>query len=540
MNQRHRSVVGMVFAVLALALAAPASPEPGHAGGRDELRDIRTQAEAMLADANLDAWNSWTRGDEANAADLYHRYPGLFSRASIDRVRGALSRAANPRERKAVLYLRRYVEGEYVRQKTADLRDSIANLEIAATVAVDTVRVPFFQSGALIANSEGHARRMRVFLAQDSVMIQADSLRRQVLKITAREAAALGYPTRLDFYRATSGGGYEELEQEVRGFLKDTETLYDSALTAECGARLGIRREELRRPDVVRLNRLVEFDAYFPQQQLLPLARKSLADLGIDLDRQRNILVDAETRELKNPRAACFRVRVPNDIRVSVKPQGGLADYENLFHELGDAEGAACTRQDRLEFRCLGDGAVPGCMAFLNEYLLEDPAWVGERLGMSAPTARLYLARAGFVRLMLIRRFAGKFLYQLALHRGGEEPGPAYLREMGSALRYPMDDHDALHALADDGSLEEADYLQAWFLSAMLQAKLRARFGADYFMKPAAGAYLKELWAPGAELDAPGLARKLGETRPTRTALVAELRRLVRLDELGRGPEGTR
>lgn len=536
----QRAWIGGIIAIAATLAFSPARAHPGHTGTHDELRDIRAQAEGLLVDGRLDAWNSWTHGDPSSAVDLLRRYPGLFSRAAIDRVRGALARTTDPRERQATVYLGRFLEGEFVRQKTAELRDSIASLELDAVVQVDTSRVPFIQCGSLIAGAPGHDLRMRVFAAQDTVLALAEPLRREVLEITRREAAALGYASRLDFFRATGVEGGEELEGEVRGFLQDTEALYDSALTAECGARLGMRREDFRRPDVARLHRMVEFDGYFPRQQLLPLARRSMEDLGIDLDRQRNILVDAEPRDLKNLRAACFPVRVPNDIRISVIPGDGFADYEDLFHELGDAERAACARQDHLEFRSMGGRAVSGCMAFLHQYLLEDPSWVRARLDMPDSTARRYLARSGFVRLMLVRRFAGRYLYGLALHRGQEEPREAYLREMRAALHYSMDHHDALHALADDGSLEEAAYLQGWFLSAMLQANLRSRFGADYFAKPAAGAWLKELWASGTELDAPALARKLGAPRPVRTALVEEMRRLVRLDQLGARPEAQR
>ena len=518
-----------------LGLAATAGAHPGHTGPHDELSDLRTQAEALIADLNLDGWNSWSNGDDSHSAEIYGRYPGLFTPENIRKVQDELGHATAARDRKALVLLKRYLEGEFINQKAAAMRDSISNLEIAATVVVDTGRISYYQADNYLANQPDHLLRLKAYRAEDSVLASIDPLRLQVLDLTSREAAALGYKSRLDYFEFQKGVSFANLEAEVRGFLEDTRGVYDSSLTALCASELHLPREQLRRADVGRLNRLQAYDGYFSRQELLPILKKSWAGIGVDVDRQRNILIDSEIREKKNPRAVCFSIHVPTDIRLSVKPQGGLQDYEALFHEMGHAEHYAHTRQDRWEFRDLGTNTFTECMAFLDEYLIEDPAWVGANLKMPEADSKEFLARAGFLRLLLLRRYAGKFLFELALHRGESDWRGAYHREMQAALLYPLDASDDLRALRDDEGFYEGDYLQAWFLEAMLKEKLQQKFGANYFQKPEAGLFLKELWAYGNELDGPDLARRLGEKDTERGPLVRELQRLIRSGGLGAG-----
>ena len=57
--------------------------------------------------------------------------------------------------------------------------------------------------------------------------------------------------------------------------------------------------------------------------------------------------------------------------------------------------------------------------------------------------------------------------------------------------------------LADvDGGFYAACYLRAWALETRWRAALRERFGERWFAEPAAGRWLRELWAMGQRLDA--------------------------------------
>ncbi len=99
----------------------------------------------------------------------------------------------------------------------------------------------------------------------------------------------------------------------------------------------------------------------------------TLAGLGIDLGRQTNVHLDAESRPTKSSRAFCSTPRVPDEIYLVIAPTGGRDDYGALFHEGGHVEHYANTDPGlAFEFRHLGDNSVTESFAFLLEHLIED------------------------------------------------------------------------------------------------------------------------------------------------------------------------
>ncbi|MBI5837161.1 MAG: hypothetical protein HZB25_07940 [Candidatus Eisenbacteria bacterium] len=510
-----------------------AAARPVASGKSDPLAGLRSGVDQFLQEREEANWANWAGGEPSRLTEVYARHADLFTPATIARVKGAQNATRDPRERKALTFLRRFLEGECVARACVPLEDSLANAMLSATVPVDTGRVPWFQLQGWMANQPDHAKRLAAYAGQDSLLEALKPVRQARLDLLRREASALGYASRFEFYQEQKGIRFTDLEKEVRAFLAATQGVYDSGLTAFAG-QLKLSREELRRPDISRINRLTRYDEYFRADRMLPVMVQGFAAMGVDVSRQRNIRVDAEARPEKNPRAACFAVRVPGDVRVSVKPAGGLQDYMALFHEMGHAEHAACTRQERMEFRYLGTAAYTECMAFATEYLLEDPAWVSANLYMDRDDLWNYASQASFLRLLLVRRYAGKFLYQMDLHRGGVRPEDAYLRNMRLALGYPMDEHDARHCYEEDEGFYEADYLQAWFLEAMLKARLRAKYGPAWYASPKAGEELRTLWNAGQETTAPELAGKLGYGRVDQRPLADALRAAIH----GPGPRG--
>ena len=101
--------------------------------------------------------------------------------------------------------------------------------------------------------------------------------------------------------------------------------------------------------------------------------------LGVDLKTERNLTVDSENRPEKNPRAVCFAISVPNDVRLSIKPIGGVDDYNALFHEMGHAQHYANTKEHAFEFKYTGEPTVTESFAFLSEYLLANQAWLRQQ-----------------------------------------------------------------------------------------------------------------------------------------------------------------
>jgi hypothetical protein len=271
----------------------------------------------------------------------------------------------------------------------------------------------------------------------------------------------------------------------------------------------GVALDDAVRADLPRLLRAPGQDAHFPSDRLVEALERGLDGLGLDLRRQPNVVIDAEPRPSKDPRAFCAPVEVPDRIFLVVAPIGGRDDYLALFHEAGHAEHFANVGRDLpVEFRRLGDDALTECYAFLIEGLLRDGVWLSSTLGFTESADHLRDSALG--RLYLHRRYAAKLLYEMELHAGGglDRMSGRYSELLSGATAVAWPEETFLDDL--DQGFYCASYLRAWALEVGLRGMLREQFGSRWFAQRRAGSLLRELWEDGQRLSADELASELG------------------------------
>jgi hypothetical protein len=315
----------------------------------------------------------------------------------------------------------------------------------------------------------------------------------------------------------------EALERQTAGFAAATDAAYPEVVDGPLRRSVGTGLAGARRADLPRFFRCAEADAGFPASALVPALRDTLAELGIELDAQRNVVLDVESRPRKSPRAFCAPVRVPDEVYLVVEPMGGRDDYVALLHEAGHAEHHAHAAPElAFEFRVLGDNSVTEAFAFLFDHLVEEPEWLRRRLGMEPDPELAEHVRA--VRLLFLRRYAAKLAYELVLHSGSRALGDLatdYAARLSAAVGVPW---PAASYLADvDPGFYAANYLRAWALETHLRGVLRERFGPAWFTEPEAGAFLRGLWREGQRLAADELLAEIGGERLDFAAMLDNL-----------------
>jgi hypothetical protein len=264
----------------------------------------------------------------------------------------------------------------------------------------------------------------------------------------------------------------------------------------------------------------------------MPVLSATLGGLGIDLAGQSNVTLDVEARERKSPRAFAVSIRVPQDVRMVLQPRGGHDDFETALHELGHVEHRANTDVSQpVAWRLLGDGSVTEAYAFLLQYLVMEPAWLAEHLGMDERAAVGWLDFAAFRKLVYLRRYAAKLLYELRLHRDEEiEVARSYYAGLLGLLVGVRQRDERFLADLDD-HFYVARYLRAWMLEGSLRASLQASHGASWWRDAGAGETLRRSWSVGQAWNADDVVAHLGydhlDWRPVlrqiRTRLIGEM-----------------
>jgi hypothetical protein len=502
-------IAQFAFAAIVLFLSSCAPKEPYD---RERIDGIRTEAEALIRAQSLMGYGSWVRGLPSNQDSLYRAHASLFTVENVKMVTAAIAAEPDSVQQQRLRYIRRYLVTEYLAKQTAPLSDRVSNFEAAAHVTVDGKNIPYRQLQSLISNEPSQERRAALYLAAGPVLDSLNILLRQAGDIDRQSVKDLGYESYIQLAEECKGFSLSELRQTAERVLSETQAQYTMLLQELLRKDLHLTPDRFYRYDTAPLFRSRAYDRYFSRDSLLATLRSTYRGMGIVLDSIPALTIDTANLPTKNPRAVCYAIDVPGDVRLSIKPIGGQDDYKGLFHEMGHALHYSGTREHAFEFKYLGEYTLTENFAFLSEYILENQAWLRMHSGMPTPVLKDYLRLSAFMRLYMIRRYAAKTIYEIELRSGAQKPEETYARLMSEAIGTVVLPDDAKRYLTDiDAMLYSATYLRAWFLEGQLSAYLERTFGVNWFENRAAGDFLRSLWARGDRMSGDGLAAFLGD-----------------------------
>jgi hypothetical protein len=476
-----------------------------------DLDDYRGRVERFIGELEREyVLHLSGRKQSFDIEPIYERHADLFERGTVETMRSSA-----PRE------LARFAVEGHIGQATKAETAEIARLEATLTVELDGAELPYRQASLELANERDPDRRAALEDARLRVMDEAlNPLHVEAHERSAALARELGWPSTLAMCEGLAGIDLRGLGRQCEAFLAATDDWYAEVMDPELERELGFGLERLRRADIAAYLRAPGLDWAFPGDRLLPAYELTLAGLGLDGG---GVRIDLEERPNKTPRAFCAPVRVPDEVHLVMAPIGGREDYEVLFHEAGHAQHYARTaRELPAEARYLGDNSVTEGFAFVFQHLVAAPEWLEATLGVADGRELICHSRA--TRLLMLRRYCGKLLYEMELH-AGELDGAAparYSALLSEAVRVPWPPTSWLTDV--DPFFYAARYLRAWAFETHLRGLLRERFGARWFAEREAGALLQSLWREG---QARGADELLGELTGDRIDLATVARDLA-------------
>jgi hypothetical protein len=457
---------------------------------------------------------------ELRTKPIYERFGELFTRDAIDDLQKAHDRVAADREteRAGLHALVSAARIGYLEARAKELTDEAARCETLVQIRWDGESVPAYNVTQKIANERDAARRRELTSRWLDSLATCDDLRVARFESFHDSALSLGFDSYRALFTDIMGTDYERLALSADSFLERTEAAYRSALARTTARDLpGVSFDDLQHADFFFFERMPRLDPFFPAQDLLETYRAAMRGLGIRVEQQKNIHIDHEPRPFKNPRAACFRIDPPDDVRMLLAPIGGTYDYAVLFHEAGHAQHFAWTSRDLVnrypEFIYAPDYATTEGYAFLFNHLFQDSAWLVEyRPGINERQARAVARDRALLTTHQVRRFCAKLKYEMALHDSpqvrSEQLASTYAAlqtEATGFLRSP-----AMYLKDVDNGFYVAAYLRAWAFEAGLSEHLRTRHGRRWWASRKAGDELIDLWNTSSRYTVEELARLIG------------------------------
>jgi len=532
----------------AAAAAGKSSPAEDAAARGRTLDAIRDEAKALNLVQGVLAWYTRTQGEESISSDSYKGHEQLFSAGTIGEVTRALDaipvRQAVPEwvpdpddDRRALQYLRVYLGLSAIGLQTAAFEDEQANAETTTTVtlpgnpkpvAYRDLQSQLSQEPSAERRAQIQAKVAEVYKTVLNPIIERKEKRTQEL---VRE---LGFGNYVGFSQQYRYVNLKDLVGRCDRFFHATDTMYRKLLTDEVRDALGMKVEEFRRSDIGRLARAPHLEKFLPKELMIPAFEEFLGGIGLGLKTAEGtpIVVDDAPNPKKEPRAACFNLRVPRDIRITVKPAGGLDDYHTFFHEGGHSLHFGSTTTKQWEFQQLGSSMTTEGWAEFFSHSWDDPAWLiryrnfvkkwnADHAGANVPTMtdediRRTVRHRIFWNVYFLRRYGhAKLIYEPILHGGDPaiwqdvykgqtaDLQEVYRTVFQEAYGFPLTTQDALRFRTDvDDFFYAADYTRAYGFADMMQEAMRKKYGNDWYGNAEVGKWLREaFWRDGTKLS---------------------------------------
>ncbi|HKR01723.1 MAG TPA: hypothetical protein VJT09_13675 [Pyrinomonadaceae bacterium] len=457
---------------------------------------------------------------ELRLEPVYERYGDLFARDAIDALQQGVDATPAHREteREGLRLLCGSARIGYLETHARELTDELAVCESSARVEWDGEHVPVNNVPKIISNERSAQRRRELSARWVDAHLPCNDLRAARLESFHESAHSLGFDSYRALFTDITGVDFERLKAAANHFLERTEAAYVSALARAAARDLpGAPFDELGHADYLFFQRMPRHDPFLPAPDLIATYSAAMRGLGIDVERQQNIHIDAESRPFKNPRAACFRINPPDDVRLLIAPVGGSYDYTVLFHEAGHAQHFGWSSRDLVtrhpEFLYVPDHATTEGHAFLLSHLFQDTQWLLEyRNGLGESQAREVARDLAILTCANIRRRCASLSYELELHSGAdvrsERLAESYSDSVSQATRFRRS--PAFYLLDVDDGFYSAAYLRAWAFEVTFREHLRTRHGRRWWASRKAGDELIDLWNTSSRYTVEELAGLLG------------------------------
>ncbi len=452
---------------------------------------------------------------ETDTTAVAARYANLFAPRNVKAARNWADklpgRSLADRHDRAAWAM---IEGLMVRKlaKVCDLADNAAS---HGRVVLENGRsIPYFETLTELSREADPAARQKLWAARtefvdDSLNPALIERNKALIKVLRR----LGFDGQRQFSERKKRLNLDELAEKLYPLAAATETGYLEAMRGFARRQLRVPFPGMTRAHEAYFLSLREFDRLFPAGKLLATAEATFRGLGLDLAGTPNLHVDAADRPLKDPRAFCVSTNAPDEVRLVLKPRGGVEDYATLLHEAGHAWHYALT-DPRLPYEqraMCRSYALTETYAFLLELLLQNQEWLVQVAGLDRTAAKELARRQKLADLYLLRRYIGKLLYELEFQRHPADNWRNRFCYETIMMTFTGVRYDGAYYLEDmDEDLYVADYLRAWIAEAQLREHLTAAYGPAWFSQPAAGTFLRSLWAKGDGWECEDLVRSLG------------------------------
>lgn len=312
----------------------------------------------------------------------------------------------------------------------------------------------------------------------------------------------LGFDDYIDYCGRKKGIDYHGLYGLAHRLLQASDRTYFDAMGAWSRDRFGQPLDALSRFDAIYLLSLSQWDHLCPAVQPARTRSFFLDRWGLDIFNRAGLHLDLASAQGKSAQAISVMVRIPQEVYLLMRPEGGWIDLETLWHELGHGLSATGTdpRLPAVQRELATAFGLSEVYAFLLQRMALSPLVLKSLLGLPEATVSMLTYYKRLKDLSVFRRYAAKFISEYDMFASGDlADGRPYAATMARATGFYHQPESHLFDLVPEFYC--ADYLLGWLGEAVLNDHLVDRFGESGYAGPDAGRWLQSLWQQGNARD---------------------------------------
>ncbi len=464
-------------------------------------------------------------------SDILTKYDWLCQKDVLSYLDTKVQEATDgdTRERTERLYFA--ITELYLYRQVAPEVDKLETALSSKVVSFEGAEIPYYNLHPRLQNEDSFEAREKIGALVDDVHAEFTPQKLQVLKSELTQLTdELKFDGYIEYLRLKKQFKYPVLIKRLEESLATTAAVYRRHIRRWTEKKIGKPFGKLNRYHVSYLMKHSDFDHYFPKESLVETVHTTLRHMGVDLQKMTNIKLDIEERPKKNPRAFCSPDRIPEEVWLVIKPNGGIVDYETFLHEAGHALHFGCSNPElSYEYRHLSRSyALSEIYSFLMQNLVQDVGWLRAAMKIDEKTAATIRYYMILTDLYMYRRYIGKFTAEYEFFQQDDlHNGQIYANRLTNATGFIYKPGGYLFDM--DNGLYSADYLRAWLGEAQLREHLQREYGAAWWANAAVGEFLKGLWNESSRIDAEQLVAQIG-AQPLDTGPLE--RRFAELDQL--------
>ena len=311
----------------------------------------------------------------------------------------------------------------------------------------------------------------------------------------------LGYENYVTYCGKKKGVDYHQYYRLLKDYLPKTDDLYFSSMEVWSRQQFNSPLHELTRFDAMNLLGFGQFDGLLDGRPV-----EAFMDFfhywDIDLSNTPGLHLELGRNEGKSHQAMCFLLRIPEEVHIVMKPEGGWIDLETLWHELGHGLSAVFTSPElpAVDREMTTSYSLSESFAFLLQNMTFSMAFLEKFLGLNPEASGRMHYHKLLKDLYSFRRYGAKFLAEYEMFTDGDlSNGERYadLMERYTGFRHQPESH--LFDLVPE--FYSLDYIFGMMAEVNMERFLADASGPQWIFQPKTAHILKNWWMQGNQYD---------------------------------------